>query len=136
MVHKSSYLMVISGLFMLIATSVIGVVGTAATEYNMSLSYYMVVPTITLLLMYYHKKKISNLIFFGIGMLVIFAMGSRGPLLCIATFFIIYNIKFRKYTYKKIVVDSFYLLSALLLILNREKIFSFFYEVLLKFNIN
>lgn len=134
--HKSSLLMVISGLAMVIATSVIGVVGTAPTEYNMSLSYYMVIPTVTLLLMYYLKGNIINLIFFGLGLLVIFAMGSRGPLLCIATFYILYNIKYKKYKYNRFLLDISYLLAIVLIIQNRDRIFRWLYETLLQFNIN
>ena len=42
---KYSSIVITMGLFMLVCTSIIGVTGSAATSYNMSLSYYCLIPT-------------------------------------------------------------------------------------------
>ena len=52
---KWSPCVIIASLFMVICTSVIGVVGTAETEYNMSLSYYILVPCLILFVGYLRK---------------------------------------------------------------------------------
>ena len=57
LLYRASFISIISGVLMVMSTSFIGVVGVAATEYNMSLSYYMVVPTLIMLLMYCERNK-------------------------------------------------------------------------------
>ncbi len=133
--HRASYVMISSGMFMLVATSIIGAVGQASTDYNMSLSYYMVVPSITMLLMILENKRPIQILFFVSGLTIIIAMGSRGPILCLITFYLLYIIKYKKLSPRRL--PLYYGLSATLIIIGlfRNEIASSFFNLLKKYNI-
>jgi len=107
---------------MLAATVVIGAVGAAPTGYNMSLSYYLLIPTLALISVFYQHKRIIDLVFIALALTVIVAMGSRGPLLSIAFFILFYNLKLRVYTYKVVLVDLGTVLGLGLMIFHYSRI--------------
>jgi hypothetical protein len=71
---------------------------SSAGTYSMSLSYYMLLPTIMFLDELLERFSIKLLLFTSISLLVILALGSRGAVLCIIVFvflkFIRLNIRF------------------------------------------
>lgn len=96
---KFSYPMIILCFIFFGATAILGPVGTFDRDYNMSISYYCLFPTTILLYDYLQNKNKINLIFVLLGVIVIIALGSRAPLLCIAIFLVLYfskNIKQKK----------------------------------------
>lgn len=134
--YKASYIIVLFGLLMFISTSILGAVGIAESEYNMSLSYYLVVPTNALLLKHFKEKSKSSIFAFLIGLLIIIAMGSRGSLLCVIVFIILYGIKYKKITYYSILSLIGFIIIAILIFINRSSIFLWLYQSLLHININ
>ena len=136
LLYRASFISIISGVLMVMSTSFIGVVGVAATEYNMSLSYYMVVPTLIMLLMYCEKEHKKALTFFVLGVLIIIAMGSRGPLLCILSFVFLYAIKWRSLSATRLLIYLLYLVTALAVVLYFENLVLWLYTELQEYNIN
>jgi len=102
----ASYIIISFGFFMFIATTIWGVVGTAETQTNMSLSYYILIPIMLMLHIWISnsgKKGFIAFVFVCIGMLVMIGMGSRGPLLAIALFFLLDSLKLIKNNWHAII---------------------------------
>ena len=86
--RKISYLIIGLGLFFLVIRDSAGL-----NEYNMSLGYYLLFPTICMLYLCLNKANIIvHGIFFLIGTIVIFLVGSRGPILGIVLFWGLYEL--------------------------------------------
>ena len=95
--RKISYFIIVLGLFFLITRD-----AADMNEYNMSLGYYLLFPTICML--YFSLNKVNTLIntaFFLTGIIVIFFIGSRGPILGIAIFWVLYELFVSKIKSKK-----------------------------------
>lgn len=112
---KSSYVVIIFSFFMFISTSLFGAVGNAKTEYNMSLSYYCLVPTMMMYINMKMNKNIVSGLFFGIGLMVIVGMGARGTLISLIIFLIMDYLKDIK-NVKDLLKSITYLFSSGLLI--------------------
>ncbi|PKM70842.1 MAG: hypothetical protein CVU93_00025 [Firmicutes bacterium HGW-Firmicutes-18] len=134
--YRASFIIIISGFFMLASTSIIGVVGKAQTEYNMSLSYYMLIPTLTMLLIYYQKKQTRSIFFFFLGLIIILVMGSRGPILCILAFSLIYNLKHIRLVISELFLNFSYIILGIILALNWKKTILWLLNVFSRFNIH
>jgi hypothetical protein len=90
--------------------------------YNMSFSYYLLLPALVNLNEIINKYKINNIIKFLISLLIIISLGSRGALICIFVFFILKIIKSIQYENKlssKLIIASFFVIA-------------FFYKTILK----
>ncbi len=131
-----SPVVIFASIFMVVCTSIIGVVGTAETSYNMSLSYYILIPSMVIIIGFIEKKKISYLALFLISLAVIVIMGSRGPMLCIGLFLLLYTIKTFRITLKSISVLAIGALCALIVFTNFESIATGIYQWLLSHNID
>lgn len=133
--YNASYLIIIFSLYMLASTSVLGAVGAAATEYNMSLSYYCLIPTIIMLLKFFESKRPFSLLFFILGLIVILGMGSRGPLIGILTFIILYKLKSIN-SLKKLLIDIvLYSVPLMILIFYSKEIVQWLYSYFQSINI-
>jgi len=132
--QKASYIVFTLGLF--IAVSVF--TGRASIgAYSMSLSYYMLLPTILFIdeLLDMYSTKIMTLTL--ISLVIILSFGSRGAILCIIVFFVLKSIKTNTSRTVKREFGRLSLLSlAIILYVFFEQIVLFVYENLLKFGIN
>lgn len=133
---KACPVIILSGVFNVFAMTFVYNGAASYNQYDMSLSYYMLIPTVVMLLMYYRNNNIKSFIFFIMGLGIILARGSRGVLIGIATFFIIYNFKNTKLTNKKILISIIYVFILIPVIMNFDKIIIFMVEVLNKYGIN
>lgn len=133
--YKISPAVIIAGLFNVFAMSLVEGNVASYEQYDMSLSYYMLVPTITMLSMFYNKKNIKGIIFFLIGTSIIIARGSRGVLIGIGSFIIIYKLKNIKITKNSIYKGSIFGSICLFILLNFKKIILSIITLLAKFDI-
>ena len=65
-------------------------------NYSMSLSYYMLLPSIIFVDRFIEDLKLKHLSLFILSISIIILIGARGPLICIAVFYILKLIKNRK----------------------------------------
>lgn len=133
---KWSPFVVAAAIFMLVCTSIIGVVGTAQTNYNMSLSYYVVTPSCILFLGFLQKKRIGYLLLFLATIVVILAMGSRGPMLCIGLFILLFTIKTMRLTARNIIFLFLGVFAAAIVYVRFNDIVTKLYQCLLSNNID
>lgn len=133
---KYSKIVILFSVFMIVCTSTIGVVGAAESTYNMSLSYYVLVPTMMSYLEYKNTNKKSNLIYSLLGIFVVLIMGSRGPLLCLFIFVVIFTMKNIKYTNRNIIVLVLGICFFIFIFINYQSIVETLYSFLLSKNID
>lgn len=126
---------IIFAMFMVVCTSIIGVVGTAETSYNMSLSYYVLVPTLLMYSNFIYNKKIIHILFFIIGVFVVLFMGSRGPLVCIILFVAVFSFKTLKLSVGNLITLGCVIAVGILIFVNYVDIAEFLYNWLLDHNI-
>lgn len=60
--------------------------------YNMGFSYYLLLPAVMFTFDYLENKNVKSLFVTGILLLLILALGARGPLLSLISFYILYHI--------------------------------------------
>lgn len=78
---------------------------TSIGAYSMSLSYYMLLPTITYMNEFLDRISIKRGIILGISLLVVLALGSRGAIMCIGVFIVLKLIrKMKNITYTKVLI--------------------------------
>lgn len=70
--------------------------------YNMSVSYALALPTMFQINEYIKERKIHNLIFSCLGIIIIILYGARGPLVCILTMLLIRLWRARKLSLKQL----------------------------------
>lgn len=100
--------------------------------YSMSLSYYALFPALISLGDLLKSVRLKQAIIFIVSLLIIIILGSRGPLLCIATFFLLNFFKKEKaMTVKEILTKTFIVLGTILIAINLKNIFGFLYEYFL-----
>ncbi|SDK97050.1 O-antigen ligase family protein [Halanaerobium congolense] len=104
-------------IFIIISHIIWGNIGYFSTDYNMSLSGYLVIPAIFILYNGLSEKDIFSFIYFLTYMFIILSMGSRSHTAYIIIFIIIYLIKYEflrsKFKTKKIAI--FIILLAFLI---------------------
>lgn len=106
-------------------------------EYSMSLSYYILFPTLFILLDTIKKFSIFNGILLLISLFIIISFGARGPLLCLFIFSIfVITKKTHKFTLIKIIIINFTLLCIFLFLIFYKYLLRYIYTYLLQFNIN
>jgi hypothetical protein len=108
-----------------------------ASDYSMALSYYMLLPTILFLDELLDRFSLKALFITCFSLLIILAIGSRGPILCSGIFIILKLIRpVSKLNFSKVVLYMCYFLVAIFTILYFEKILVAIDDFLLKFNID
>lgn len=128
---KWAPMVIVASVFMVVCTAVIGVVGVASTTYNMSLSYYVLIPSLLVFLGYQEKKRVIHLILFLIGVFVVLAMGSRGPMLCLFLFVFLYMLKTIKLSIKNTALLFLSAMVAPVIVLNFDQLATKLYDWLL-----
>lgn len=131
---KSSYIVFIFGLL-------IGILvffgRTSVGAYSMSLSYYMLLPTILFLDELMNKFSLKTLVLTGISLLIILALGSRGAILCIIVFIFLKFIRPNsKRTYKRAFGHFSIICVGVVALIFMEQILMSIYNFLLRFGIN
>ena len=133
---RGAPIVILASIFMVVCTAFFGVVGTAETNYNMSLSYYVLVPCFVLFAGYLERHTIRHLILFLTGIVVIIAMGSRGSILCVGLFLVLCLLKTRKITINTVIALLLATVPTMLLLVNFEKIILRLYRWLQSLNID
>jgi hypothetical protein len=87
-----SKIIIVGGFIMTIFTGYFGLVGISASEYNMSLSYYILVPVLVSLDSFLRHSDKSSFIYFLLGLAVIILVGARGPILSLLLFLVVFFI--------------------------------------------
>lgn len=109
----------------------------SAGTYSMSLSYYMLLPTIMFIDELFDKLSFIVIFLTMISLLVILALGSRGAILCILIFVVLKFLRQNsKRTFKRILRDFSLLGIGIILFLFLNEILESIYILLLKFGIN
>lgn len=107
-----------------------------ANDYSMALSYYMLLPTILFLDELLDRFSLKALFITCFSLLIILAIGSRGPILCNGIFIIFKLIQpVSKLSFSKVMIYMSYFLVAIFTILYFEKILLALDDFLSKFNI-
>lgn len=105
---------------------------TSIGAYSMSLSYYMLLPAIVYINEFFDKITIKNSAIFGISLLVILALGSRGAIMCLGVFAILKLIRnLKNITYKKILVYIILISIVIFSLILLNEILEFIYKFLL-----
>ncbi|TWE04180.1 O-antigen ligase-like membrane protein [Peribacillus frigoritolerans] len=110
-VEKTSYLLYLIGLCMgiLIFSGKMSV-GT----YNISIGYYLLLPTIIYIKKFLESLKVKYLLLSLFPIIIILAIGSRGPLMCIGLYIFLYHlINLKKVTFKKLM---FYMSCTIIIV--------------------
>lgn len=106
-------------------------------SYSMSLSYYMLLPTIMFLDELNDRFSLKMFVLVGTSMLIILSLGSRGAVLCIAIFIILKFIRPNsKRTYKKTITRYSVMSIGIIALLFADEIIMFVYTFLQRFGIN
>ncbi|MCP3029528.1 O-antigen ligase family protein [Halobacillus sp. A5] len=110
---------------------------TAIDTYSMSISYYMLIPTLVFLNEFFDKKTFLSFIITLVSLLVILALGSRGAILCIFVFIALRLIRLdSKFSYNKVFYMILTLSAFSIIFFYKEIIVKFIYNFLLGFGID
>lgn len=106
-------------------------------SYSMSLSYYMLLPTISYLNEFIRSRKIIFIILFILSIVTILALGARGPLMCIGIFVFIYIITRKpRFNYKTLLQIFVSLILFVLIFMSLSNIIIYLYNFLINLGIN
>lgn len=90
--------------------------------YSMSLSYYMLLPAIMNLDELFDKLSFKSVVFTLLSLLIILALGSRGPILCVLVFIILKNLRPIVFDRKRLIAYFLLVGATLIIILNFKNI--------------
>lgn len=130
-----------SGDIVFIFGSLVGVLvllgRTSVGAYSMSLSYYMLLPTILFLDELMDKISIKMIVLTGLSLLIILALGSRGAILCVVVFVFLKFIRQNsKRSYKKHLGNFTIIGVGVITVIFLDNILISLYDFLQGFGIN
>ena len=106
-------------------------------SYSMSLSYYMLLPTLVFCNEIIEKFSIKSFSLLILSLLIILSLGSRGAILCILIFvFLKFFSPHSKKTFTKIIIDFSILGIVILALIFLDEIIDLLYNLLLSYGIN
>lgn len=108
-------------------------------SYSMAFSYYMLLPTIIFLDELIERLSIPALFISSISILSILAVGSRGPVLCIAVFIVLKLIKpsvYLRLSKIKMYLIFIFVTFSIFVMINLQSILLFLYKWLQQFGLN
>lgn len=107
-------------------------IGKVSIEsYSMSLSYYLLLPTIIYLRLHFETYRVKYLILSALSVLLIFAIGSRGAIMCLGVYIIFYYlINMKKMTLRRLIFHIAALLLTFIFIVFYRDILLFVYNAL------
>lgn len=125
MMKKASVIVFMVGLLL----SILVFLGKASIDsYSMSLSYFMLLPTIAFLDKFIDSLNISSAAITLTSMIIIISLGARGPIMCAGVFFVLKLLNMKNnLTYRNIFI--FIIITVTILIV------SFYFDILLE-NLN
>lgn len=104
--------------------------------YSMSLSYYMLLPSIIYMNEFLNSMSVKKFITLTISLIVILALGSRGAIMCIGIFTILKLLpKLKTLTYKKIMLYLILFSIIILGIIFFKDIIEYIYNFLFRYGI-
>jgi len=104
--------------------------------YSMSLSYYMLLPSIIYMNDFLDKMHLKSGVILGVSLLIILALGSRGALMCIGAFAILKLIKqVSRLTYKNIMLYLLLFFVIFISLIFWDGILEYIYNFLLRYGI-
>lgn len=105
--------------------------------YSMSLSYYMLFPAIVFLNELFEKFSFKNFFIMLFSLFIIFIIGSRGALLCVAMFILLKLIKGNyNFGYRKVYFNFSFVGFSIFVILNFNRLLELSHNLLLMSGIN
>lgn len=104
--------------------------------YSMSLSYYMLLPAIMNLDELFDKLSFKSVVFTSLSLLIILALGSRGPILCVLVFIILKNLRPKVFDRKRLIAYFVLVGTTLIIILNFKNILVLISTFLSRFGIS
>ncbi len=105
--------------------------------YSMSLSYYMLLPVIVHMNNFFVKRSIESGLITTIAVFIIFALGSRGAILCIGIYVILYFMtQSGKNSVKNWVLKLSVFFTLFFSVFFLKEIFTFLNKILMKYNIH
>lgn len=105
-------------------------------SYSMSLSYYMLLPSIMYMNDFIEEKSINSIVLLTITLTIIFALGSRGAIMCFGVFTILKAIKsIKNITYGKMLISLVILSVIVLGLIFYKDILEYIYNILLSYGI-
>lgn len=109
---------------------------TSFGGYSMSLSYYLLLPSLLFLDDFIDRFSVISLMFGGLAILIILALGSRGALLCILVFLILKFLKPNiKRTSKRVFLECCIFACGVVLFFLFDNIIYFLHTFFLKYGI-
>lgn len=131
-----SRIILIFAVYMQINIFIYGNVGSYDNTYSMSLGYYCVVPIGILLCNYREMKSKIDFVLFLSGIMIIFIMGSRGPLLSICIVILYLYLRFHKLTKRKFIITLIISFCIILGIIYFNQILDFMIDLLESYNVS
>lgn len=115
-----------------ILTIIIGKVGGGIKgDYSMALGYALLYPILLLIMDVKDKKSVSSLVMLAINAIVIVSFGSRGQILCIGVFVIMWvSFGERRITPKRVTLVSLLLITGCLIYFNLKSILTWMIDFL------
>ncbi|QAT62000.1 hypothetical protein EQM13_10580 [Acidilutibacter cellobiosedens] len=105
-------------------------------SYSMSLSYYMLLPTLIFMDKFFEKFSIKSIIFSIVSLFVMLALGSRGAIMCVGVYVILYLlINSRGINAKKFLINIVIFVLIIFILIYLKEIFIFMNRILNKFGI-
>ncbi len=102
---------------------------------NMMASYQLLPHVCVVVLAFFNKPNVINIISSVIGIIFIFSFGSRGPLVCLAVLVILYLLFFKKYKRPLLVYTSIITAGGLLFVFF-DRLLMWFYNISLKLGLS
>lgn len=104
--------------------------------YSMSLGYYLLLPTVMYINNFFDKISIKDGFLALISIFIVVAIGSRGPIMCIGVYVVLYEIiNFKNIDVRKLLFNTFFFMLTLLCIMLLDKILLVLNYALSKFGI-
>lgn len=132
--RKSSYIIFFIGI---IIQTLVFLGNVSIGTYSMALSYYLLFSALLFADEIIDSFRFRTLVMLIITILIIFALGSRGPLLSLIVFVLLKLIKQkRRITYQKFIITLAFVFALIISLTNLNKIFNLLYRILLEHGIN
>lgn len=105
--------------------------------YSMSLSYYLLLPAVMFIDESLDRPGLANIVFAFLSIVLILAIGARGPILCIMVFIILKLVRPRKrLRYFHVCAYLFFIFLVIIAALSFDQLLMSMYDFLLRFGIS
>lgn len=129
---KASYIIFVIGIY--IGIQILTGAPTIQSTYSMSLSYYLLFPTIIFIDIFIEELSLGHLLIAVISLVIILLLGSRGAIAGLAAFILLKSIKSGKSVRSKIITSIIIFLFLVVVIYHKE-IAEKLYYIFITYNI-